>query len=55
VRRHGHGVRYRVVATVGTADLDSGNGTDVDVVRQEPTGADVVLAKVEHPCRHDAP
>jgi secreted trypsin-like serine protease len=44
-------VRYRVVATVGTADVDSGNGTDVDVVevRQAPGGADVALARLEDP------
>lgn len=45
-------VRYRVVATLGTADVASGRGVDVDVVevRQAPTG-DVALAKLAHPVR----
>lgn len=44
-------VRYRVIATLGTADLDSGNGLEVDVVdaRQAPSGADVALARLDHP------
>ena len=44
-------VRYRVVATVGTADLTSGRGIDVDVVSvtQAPTGGDVALARLERP------
>ncbi|HEY6798280.1 MAG TPA: trypsin-like serine protease [Kineosporiaceae bacterium] len=44
-------VRYRVIATVGTADLESGYGIDVDVVevRQAPTGEDVALAELERP------
>jgi secreted trypsin-like serine protease len=43
-------VRYRVVATLGTADLESGRGVDVDVVevRQAPIG-DVAVAKLAHP------
>lgn len=43
--------RYRVVATLGTTDVGSGRGVDVDVVsvRQAPAGHDLALARLRHP------
>jgi secreted trypsin-like serine protease len=44
-------VRYQVIATLGTADLDSGHGIDVEIVeaQQSPTGSDVALGRLVHP------
>jgi hypothetical protein len=44
---------YQVIATVGTADVTSGRGQNIDVVdvHQAPNGADLAIAKLARPAR----
>jgi secreted trypsin-like serine protease len=46
-------VRYQVIATVGTSNVASGLGVNVDVVEayQAPNGADLAIGKLARPLR----
>ena len=49
-------VRYQVVATIGTADLGSGNGTVLDVLEvQQAPDRDLAVAKLAAPVRGVTP